>query len=81
VGSKCEKNTYEINRILVNVQTLSAMLDVPKSTLYYWAKEGIIPYVPLGGKILFDPNDIEKCIGDLKKERDSAFSNNSRVKK
>jgi hypothetical protein len=49
------------------------MLDTPLSTIYYWKDHGILPYVALGGKILFDLEDVLKCINNAKKEWSLAF--------
>ena len=35
-----------------------------KSTVYQWTSKGLIPYLKIGGKILFNVKDLEKWEGD-----------------
>jgi excisionase family DNA binding protein len=45
---------------LLKLTDLSKMLNIAKSTIYNYAKKGDIPYIKIGGKILFS----EKAINE-----------------
>jgi excisionase family DNA binding protein len=45
---------------LLKLTDLSKMLNIAKSTIYNYAKKGSIPYIKIGGQILFS----EKAINE-----------------
>lgn len=47
---------------LLTIQELSEWLKIPRGTLYNWVSEGRIPRVKLGGKLRFDPREIERWL-------------------
>lgn len=47
---------------LLNINELSTLLQVSVPTLYRWVHQKKIPYVKLGGKLRFAPEDITNFI-------------------
>jgi excisionase family DNA binding protein len=47
---------------LLNIDQVSDILSLRKTTLYEWVEMRRIPFVRLGKRILFDPNDIRGFI-------------------
>jgi excisionase family DNA binding protein len=47
---------------LVNIKVVMEKLQVTKPTIYNWIKKGIIRPQKIGGKVLFDLQDILKSI-------------------
>jgi len=41
---------------------VSELLKVSRRTLQEYRNEGILPYIPLGGKILYRESDLEKVL-------------------
>jgi len=46
----------------LNVKELSRLTRLKQSTIYQWVNQRKIPYIKLGRKILFDPDEINKWI-------------------
>ena len=51
---------------LLDMNQVSELLKVSKSTLARWKKERMIPYIKIGRKTLFDYEDLLKLIEDNK---------------
>jgi len=51
---------------LLDMNQVSELLKVSKSTLERWKKERMIPYIKIGRKTLFDYEDLLKLIEDNK---------------
>lgn len=43
---------------LININQLSAIIDVPTSTIYGWTSSGKIPYLKVNGALRFDLEDV-----------------------
>lgn len=43
---------------------LSALLKISRRTLQQWRTDGMIPYIMLGGKVLYKESDINAMIED-----------------
>lgn len=54
-----------MEKILMNVYEASSYLKLSPNTLYQWKYEGKIPSIKLGGKLLFDRNELDKFIDGL----------------
>jgi len=59
---------------LIDVKTLSDILNVKPSTLYQWAELGQMPSIKLNGALRFDLDDILKWIQSCKKEAISEYN-------
>jgi excisionase family DNA binding protein len=51
---------------LLNVDDVSRLLPVNRVTVYKWAREGVLPRLKAGGRVLFDPAEVMEC---LRRER------------
>lgn len=47
---------------LYNINDLSKLLNISTSTLYRWVHKKEIPFVKLGGKLLFDEDEIQEFV-------------------
>ncbi len=47
---------------LMTVKELAEYLSLPVRRIYIWKSEGKIPYVKLGGRLLFDRQEIDEWI-------------------
>ncbi len=50
-----------------NIKEVSEYTSLPKTTLYEWAGQGKIPSIKIGRRVLFDLNDIDKAMANLKR--------------
>ena len=59
---RAENRTFAIDRPrrLIDINELSELWSIPKSTLYNWVNQGRLPYVKLGRSLRFDIMQIEK---------------------
>ena len=53
----------------LTIKDLSQRLNVPQSTLYAWAAEGILPVRKMGGLLRFHPEEIARWEETCKRER------------
>jgi excisionase family DNA binding protein len=52
-----------VSRIqLVTIEELTKILKVTKPTIHNWRKKGIIPAIHIGGRVLFNLEDVMKAI-------------------
>lgn len=51
----------------VNIKEVSEYTSLPIKTLYEWASIGRIPSIKLGRRVLFDLEDIDKVMTNLKR--------------
>ena len=51
----------------VDIKTVSRYTSIPVNTLYEWTKLGKFPSIKLGRKILFDLQEIDKVMSNLKR--------------
>lgn len=49
---------------LLSVSEAAEMLGLSKHTLNQWKSQGRIPFIKLGRRTLFDPDDLEAFIAD-----------------
>lgn len=54
-----------MEKVLMDVYEASSYLKLSPNTLYQWKYEGRIPFVKLGGKLLFDKNELDNFIDGL----------------
>ncbi len=47
---------------LITIDELSTILQTSKSTIYRWVHKREIPFVKLGGKLLFSQDEIQEYI-------------------
>ncbi|DAA99643.1 TPA: hypothetical protein CPT96_08050 [Candidatus Gastranaerophilales bacterium HUM_10] len=47
---------------LITIDELSTILQTSKSTIYRWVHKRAIPFVKLGGKLLFSQDEIQEYI-------------------
>ncbi len=50
-----------------NIKEVSAYTSLPVKTLYEWAGQGKIPSIQLGRRVLFDLQDIDQIMANLKR--------------
>ncbi len=50
-----------------NIKEVSEYTSIPVKTLYEWAGQGKIPSIKIGRRVLFDLNDIDKVMANLKR--------------
>lgn len=62
----------------LTVKDVSEILQVKESTLYAWAKKGLIPSCKLNGLLRFDVNEIEAWI---KQSRNAPYSEDTKKRK
>lgn len=48
--------------MLLTIKEVSNILKISESTLYRWVHKKVIPFVKIGGKLLFDEDEIQKYI-------------------
>ncbi|MEE9509092.1 MAG: helix-turn-helix domain-containing protein [Candidatus Bathyarchaeia archaeon] len=51
----------------INIKETSVYTSIPIKTLYEWASIGRIPSIKIGRRVLFDLNDIDNIMGNLKR--------------
>lgn len=56
----------QVTTSLWNVRQASEITGLSVSTLYAWVNRRRIPYVKIGGRVLFDPADIREWIDGSK---------------
>ena len=52
--------TEELN--FLTVRMLTKYIHVCESTVYHWVGKGTIPHIKLGGRILFDREEIDRWV-------------------
>lgn len=57
---KANKNGKEIE--LLTAKEVMQLLRISKATLIRWTKEGILPSIKIGRRILYDKNDILEVV-------------------
>ncbi len=50
-----------------NIKEVSEYTSLPVKTLYEWAGQGKIPSIKYGRRVLFDLQDIDKIMANLKR--------------
>lgn len=60
----------DIPRRYFGIKELSKYTSIPEPTLYEWARNGIIPSIKVGKRVLFDLNDIDSHFNNLKRKND-----------
>ena len=51
---------------LLSIADLTKKFSVSRPTIYAWEKKGFLTRVQIGGRVLFDPKDIEELIDKRK---------------
>ncbi len=57
----------DITKRYANIKEVSAYTSLPTKTLYEWASIGKIPSIKLGRRVLFDLQDIDQIMANLKR--------------
>lgn len=58
---------YEINRErYVDIKKVSKYTSLPVKTIYDWSNQGKFPCIKYGRRILFDIQDVDKAMANLK---------------
>jgi excisionase family DNA binding protein len=65
---KNESNVkYEVNRErYVDIKKVSRYTSLPVKTIYDWSNQGKFPCIKYGRRILFDIQDVDKAMANLK---------------
>ena len=50
----------------LNLDTICKILNLSKSTVYAYVGKNQIPYIKLGGKLLFPENDLTEWLNTMK---------------
>ena len=50
-----------------SIKEVSEYTSLPAKTLYEWAGQGKIPSIKIGRRVLFDLNDIDNVMANLKR--------------
>ncbi|DAA99549.1 TPA: hypothetical protein CPT96_08275 [Candidatus Gastranaerophilales bacterium HUM_10] len=58
----------KMEKILMDVYEASKYLKLSPNTIYQWKYEEKIPSIKLGGKLLFDRNELDDFIDNLSKK-------------
>ncbi len=61
-----ESLEIESDSSLLTISDLVKKFSVSRPTIYSWIKKGLLKRIPIGGRVLFDPDDIRALI-DRKK--------------
>lgn len=51
---------------LLTISDLTKKFSVSRPTIYSWIKKGLLKRISIGGRVLFDPNDIRTLIDNKK---------------
>lgn len=58
---------YEVNRErYVDIKKVSMYTSLPVKTIYDWSNQGKFPCIKYGRRILFDIQDVDKAMANLK---------------
>ena len=57
----------KIHKRYVSIKEVSEYTSLPIKTLYEWASTGRIPSVKIGRRVLFDLQDIDNAMANLKR--------------
>ncbi len=68
-----------INKRYINIKELSKYTSLPVKTLYDWTSQGKIPSIKLGRRVLFDLNDIDQLMNNLKRSNLKREINNDKI--
>jgi len=50
----------------LTVKDVARILNCKPTTVYGWARSGVLPAYKIGGLVRFDPDVLEECIGSRK---------------
>ena len=53
-------------RIARGISEKSISMDLGRPTIYSWMEKGLLKKIPIGGRVLFHPNDINELIDRLR---------------
>ncbi len=56
-----------VKKRYANIKEVSEYTSLPTGTLYDWASQGKIPSIKFGRRVLFDLEDIDKAMEELKR--------------
>ena len=56
-----------MNKRYYSIKDVSEYTSLPVKTLYEWAGQGRIPSIKIGRRVLFDLQDIDVLMGNLKR--------------
>lgn len=59
---------------LIDVPTLSRLLNVKEKTIYDWIRRDYVPYLKLGRLIRFDEDEIKEWLKSKKSDKLSAVA-------
>lgn len=52
--------------ILLTIADLVKKFQVTRPTIYAWIEKGLLKKIPLGGRVLFHPDDIDTLIQEMR---------------
>ncbi|QAR32757.1 DNA-binding protein [Geovibrio thiophilus] len=62
ISDKDKKNKEKNMQKYLDIDETAEFLKIKKATIYQMTHMQQIPHIKLGGKLLFDPNDLEKWL-------------------
>jgi len=67
-GSSVEKSVEEASKEqeLLTIADLVKKFKVTRPTIYAWMNKGLLKKIPLGGRVLFHPDDINGLIDSMR---------------
>tara|TARA_R110000868_G_scaffold150907_1_gene374412 strand:- start:230 stop:559 length:330 start_codon:yes stop_codon:yes gene_type:complete len=68
IGSEQSKDSKSEDALLT-ISDLTKKFSVSRPTIYSWIKKGLLNRISIGGRVLFDPNDIRTLIDNMKVNR------------
>ena len=63
---KDEVNENQTENEMLTIADLVKKFKVTRPTIYSWMEKGLLKKIPIGGRVLFHPNDINELINRLR---------------
>ena len=61
-----KENGKQTEDELLTITDLIKKFKVTRPTIYAWMEKGLLKKIPIGGRVLFHPNDINELINRLR---------------
>ena len=63
---KDEENENQTESEMLTIADLVNKFKLTRPTIYSWMEKGLLKKIPIGGRVLFHPNDINELIDRLR---------------
>ena len=63
---KDKDNENQTENEMLTIADLVKKFKVTRPTIYSWMEKGLLKKIPIGGRVLFHPNDINELIDRLR---------------